>query len=203
MAETHQSYQFQGLTNAPFPIMLNAKYVTAVTVVVTNEGILELIWWWSWSSRRGSSSLCLLLHAKQYEQMDQLMVKWHDKVWKWHTVTTRTHNGWLNPVSPAGPLGPSYQAGTFSTFHSLPLNPFRRLHYMSTVAHCLHQRLCVSTCVSCVCACVWVGVRACSVLADSSLQCKNADLIRSFHSFYIVYLLWRLFSQERLSERLE
>lgn len=112
------------------------------------------------------------LDAKQYEQMDQLLGKWHGKVWKWHTES-RTHSGWLNPVSPAGPLGSSYQAGAFSTFHSLPLNPFRRLHYMSTVAHCLHQRLCVSACVQYVCVCVhvlWIWIRISVVTIKRCLQ---------------------------------
>lgn len=78
-------------------ICINAqcKYLTAVTngVRATNEAILELIWRWSSGVLHGSSSLCLLplMHAEQCEQTDQLMVKWHDKVWKWRTVTTHTH----------------------------------------------------------------------------------------------------------------
>lgn len=47
----------------------------------------------------------------------------------------------------------SYHAGSFSTFHSLLLNPVRRLHYMSTVAHSVHQRSCVRWPV-CACTCV-------------------------------------------------
>lgn len=185
-------------------ICINAqcKYLTAVTngVRATNEAILELIWRWSSGVLHGSSSLCLLplMHAEQCEQTDQLMVKWHDKVWKWRTVTTHTHNGWLNPVSPAGPRGPSYQAGTFSTFHSLPLNPFMSLHYMSTVAHCLHQRLCVSAMYSCivvrVCVCVY-------------MQCKKmlilSHLINYVELVLFTHLFWRLISPDRLSQGLE
>lgn len=72
------------------------------------------------------------------------------------------------------------------------------LHYMSTVAHCLHQRLCVSAMYSCivvrVCVCVY-------------MQCKKmlilSHLINYVELVLFTHLFWRLISPDRLSQGLE
>lgn len=102
---------------------------------------------------------------------------------KRHSVTTHAHSEWLHPASAVCLQGPSYRAGSFSTFNSLLLNPFRGLRYMSTVAHCSHQRLCVCLCV----------LRL--VLAESSLQSKKKMLILLNHLAEDWGLLLILFTQ--------
>lgn len=138
------------------------------TPMATNEVVTEPVWWWPLSF--SLQQLIFVpsafdpgpLGAKQYKQMDQVMAKWQDKVWKWHCNHTHTHTGGVGGdlilsllLAPRALLTKQAHSAHFTVYPLIPLGGSITCQLWPTAytRDCVHH-LAYSECVS-VCIAVW------------------------------------------------